>query len=61
MPITLIWKLQLDVKKKIGLAFLLGCGVLTGVCAAIKTSKLASLASRSDLTWETYNLYIWTG
>ncbi|PSN75622.1 hypothetical protein BS50DRAFT_568219 [Corynespora cassiicola Philippines] len=61
MPLTLIWGLQLDLKKKIGLAVLLCCGALTGVCAAVKTSKLVSLASRSDLTWETYDLYIWTG
>lgn len=28
MPVTLIWKLQLDLKKKIGLAILLGCGAV---------------------------------
>lgn len=61
LPVTLIWKLQLDVKKKVGLAILLGCGIVTGICAAVKTSKLVTLQARSDLTWETYDLYIWTG
>lgn len=28
LPVTLIWKLQLDVKKKVGLAILLGCGIV---------------------------------
>ncbi|OCL05545.1 hypothetical protein AOQ84DRAFT_441419 [Glonium stellatum] len=61
MPITLVYRLQLNLRKKVGLCLLLGCGSLTGICAAIKTSKLVSLASRSDLTWGTYELYIWTG
>jgi hypothetical protein len=33
----------------------------TGICAAIKTTKLLGLTARSDLTWETYSLFMWTG
>jgi hypothetical protein len=33
----------------------------TGICAAIKTSKLMSLNERSDFTWETFSLFMWTG
>ena len=31
-----------------------------GVCAAIKVSKLPDLNARADLTWEIYDLYVWT-
>ncbi|KAI0594613.1 hypothetical protein F4775DRAFT_426977 [Biscogniauxia sp. FL1348] len=61
IPITIIWRLQLSVRKRIGLGFLLGGGVLSGICASIKTQHLVSLAARFDLTWETFDLYIWTG
>lgn len=60
MPISIIWHLQLSLRKRIGVVFLLGCGVLSGVCAAIKTANLVALAARSDLTWETFKLYLWT-
>jgi hypothetical protein len=36
-------------------------GCRTGICAAIKTSKLVSLNERSDFTWETFSLFMWTG
>lgn len=61
LPISLVWNLKLNLQKKIGLCLLLGCGVITGIISALKTSHLGSLSSRSDLTWETYILYIWTG
>lgn len=61
IPITIIWDLQLSVRKRISLILLLGAGVFSGVCSAIKTDQLNSLTSRSDLTWETFSLYLWTG
>ena len=33
----------------------------TGICAAIKASKLGTLNARSDFTWETFSLFLWTG
>lgn len=33
----------------------------TGICAAIKASKLSTLNARSDITWETFQLFLWTG
>lgn len=33
----------------------------TGICAAIKTTKLTTLNARSDMTWETFSLFLWTG
>ena len=61
VPAMIVWDLQLSVKKKIGLAFLMGMGVFAGVCAAIKTSKLPELGARSDFTWITIELLIWNG
>ncbi|KAF1948817.1 hypothetical protein CC80DRAFT_430540 [Byssothecium circinans] len=61
LPITLVWNLRLNVQRKIALCLFLGCGVITGIISALKTSHLRSLSERSDITWETYTLYIWTG
>ena len=61
LPTTLIWNLKLNLRTKICLCLLLGCGIITGIISALKTSHLGSLSARSDLTWETYILYIWTG
>ncbi|KAI1407193.1 hypothetical protein F5Y13DRAFT_206546 [Hypoxylon sp. FL1857] len=59
LPGTFIWRLHLTVRKRVGLIVLLGCGMLSGVCSAIKTAQLVSLAARSDLTWATYQLFAW--
>lgn len=61
IPITLIWKLHLSARKRFGLIVLLGSGIFSGVSAAIKTNQLVTLTARSDLTWETFGLYLWTG
>lgn len=61
VPITIIWDLQLSVRKRVSLILLLSAGIFSGVCSAIKTAQLSSLTSRSDLTWETFSLYLWTG
>ncbi|KAI1759504.1 hypothetical protein GGR53DRAFT_141107 [Hypoxylon sp. FL1150] len=58
-PASFIWRLHLTTRKRIGLIALLGCGMFSGVCAAFKTAQLVSLAARSDLTWETFNLFAW--
>ncbi|XXH03925.1 hypothetical protein Hte_010333 [Hypoxylon texense] len=61
LPITLVWKLHLTLRKKIGLVVLLGGGVLSGICAAVKADQLAALANRDDLLWATFDLYLWSG
>ncbi|KAF1965805.1 hypothetical protein BU23DRAFT_545415 [Bimuria novae-zelandiae CBS 107.79] len=61
VPVTLVWGLQTDLKKRLALCALLGCGSITGICAAIKASKLSTLNARSDITWETFQLFLWTG
>ncbi|KAL8761456.1 MAG: hypothetical protein Q9184_002413 [Pyrenodesmia sp. 2 TL-2023] len=50
IPITIVQKLQLSSKKKVGLSILLGMGIFAFVCAVIKTTKLGQLNARSDFT-----------
>lgn len=61
IPVTLVWGLKTDLKKRVALCALLGCGSITGICAAVKASKLSTLNARSDFTWETFQLFLWTG
>ena len=61
LPVTILYKLNLSLKKKLGLSALLGLGLVAAICGAIKTKFLAGLSARSDLTWETYNLFVWSG
>ncbi|KAF2265442.1 hypothetical protein CC78DRAFT_423481, partial [Lojkania enalia] len=61
LPVTIVWNLKLNTLKRIGLVVLLGCGIITGIASAVKTSMLSTLSSRADITWETYSLFIWTG
>ncbi|KAF2278355.1 uncharacterized protein EI97DRAFT_373146 [Westerdykella ornata] len=61
VPVTLVWRLKTDLRKRVALCALLGCGCLTGISAAIKTTKLNGLNARSDFTWETFSLFLWTG
>lgn len=58
LPVTIFYKLNLRLKKKLGLSALLGLGLVAAICGAIKTKFLAGLSARSDLTWETYNLFV---
>ena len=59
IPITIIWDLQLNWHKKVGLSALMGLGVFACICAAIKTSKLTELNARADITFITVDLWIW--
>ena len=59
LPISIIWNLQLNWHKKVGLSALMGMGVFACICAAIKTSKLTELNARADITFITVDLWIW--
>ncbi|KAI0006846.1 hypothetical protein F4779DRAFT_545928 [Xylariaceae sp. FL0662B] len=60
IPVTFIRHLKMSPQKKIGLCILLGMGVLSGVCAAIKTVQSSDLGVREDVSWELYSLYAWS-
>lgn len=59
LPIITISKLQISVKKRVGLSIVLGLGVFAGICTAIRTSYLPELTVRSDFTWIIVTLLIW--
>jgi hypothetical protein len=59
MPIRIVWGLKLNLRQRLGVVALLSVGIVSGICSAIKTAQLASLTVRSDLTWETYSLFLW--
>ncbi|OAQ65152.1 hypothetical protein VFPPC_06312 [Pochonia chlamydosporia 170] len=60
LPATFLYNLELTWKKKIGLCVLLGLSFAAAVFATVKTKYLTSLSGRSDITWETYDLYVWS-
>ncbi|KAF2201389.1 hypothetical protein GQ43DRAFT_440644 [Delitschia confertaspora ATCC 74209] len=60
LPISMMWNLKLDVKKKVAICILLGLGILSGIAAAVKTSMSNRLGSRADFTWEAWGLYAWS-
>ncbi|KAI5864894.1 hypothetical protein GGS23DRAFT_604347 [Durotheca rogersii] len=60
VPVTFVWKLRMSTRRKIGLCILLGMGVLSGVCAAIKTVQSSNLSVREDVSWELFSLYAWS-
>jgi len=61
MPIFIFGRLKMNLKKRLGICGLLGGGIFAAVGGSIKTSLLGSLAARSDITWATYDLFIWNG
>ncbi|CAI6332704.1 unnamed protein product [Periconia digitata] len=59
LPVPMVINLNMSLATKIGLLVVLSCGIVTGVISALKTSTLHSLNAGSDITWDTYMLYIW--
>jgi len=61
LPVSILWGLNMPARQKLGLGGLLSLGLLAAVCGIVKVNYLAGLNARSDLTWETYNLFAWSG
>lgn len=59
-PATFIWRLKMKLRRKIGLMLVLGLGIFSMVATIIKTVQIKSLRSRSDYTYATVWLVIWT-
>ncbi|EZF30147.1 hypothetical protein H109_01242 [Trichophyton interdigitale MR816] len=59
-PIFVIWKLQMSKRTKTCLGCVLALGIVAMIAAIIKTIFLASLTARSDYTYDTISLTIWT-
>ncbi|KHN94962.1 uncharacterized protein MAM_07189 [Metarhizium album ARSEF 1941] len=60
LPVTFMYNLELGRWRKLGLCVLLGLSFTAAVFAAIKTRYLLLLSRRSDVTWETCSLHIWS-
>ncbi|KAK3386835.1 hypothetical protein B0H63DRAFT_468466 [Podospora didyma] len=58
-PTVVLFKLHLELKKKIALCIALGIGSISTVVAIYKTTRIPSLAS-PDFSWDTSDLVIWT-
>ncbi|KAI1214679.1 uncharacterized protein F4807DRAFT_455133 [Annulohypoxylon truncatum] len=58
-PATVLFSLQMNMRKKIALCFALGLGSVACVVAIYKTTRIPGLAD-PDFTWATSDLTIWT-
>ncbi|ERF71197.1 hypothetical protein EPUS_06026 [Endocarpon pusillum Z07020] len=61
LPVTILWKLNMTFRNRMILCILLGLGLCAAICGIVKMTYLGSLTARSDITWETYNLVVWSG
>lgn len=59
MPLTFVLRLQISLKKKVGLCILLGLGVVSGVCVVIKTILLRNFNVQTDETWVLVTAFSW--
>lgn len=58
-PTIVLFKLQINNKKKIALCFALGIGSVSAIVSVYKSTRLPSLA-RPDFSWDTTDLVIWS-
>lgn len=58
-PIFIMRKLQMELRKKIGVCILMGLGALATICAACKIPHLQDQATQ-DITWNVIPLSCWT-
>ena len=61
IPASVIYKLNLELKKRVNLCILLGLGVITSICGIVKATYIPSLKAHADITWNTYDLLVWSG
>ncbi|MCJ1282166.1 hypothetical protein MMC26_001489 [Xylographa opegraphella] len=60
IAVSIIWKLQMPLRKKIELSMILSTGLFACVCACVKMSYLPALETiGADFTWDTVTLFIW--
>ena len=54
----IFWNLQMDLKKKFGLAVIMGLGLIAVIASVIKTVEFKNLAT-PDFTYDATNLVYW--
>jgi hypothetical protein len=58
-PTAVLFKLQLPFRKKMALCVALGIGLVSGIVAIYKTTRIPSLGS-ADFSYDTSDLVVWT-
>ncbi|KAK4870813.1 hypothetical protein LT330_000050 [Penicillium expansum] len=58
-PAYMIRNLQMNTRRKVGVAVLLGLSILAFIAVILKIVKLAALANRGDYTYNTVALFTW--
>ena len=61
VPASLVYNLNLELRKRATLCILLGLGILAGVCGIVKEVYVATLSGHADITWDVYSLTNWAG
>ncbi|MCJ1277485.1 hypothetical protein MMC21_005298 [Puttea exsequens] len=59
-PTLIFWQLQMKLTRKVILCLLFSSGVIAGVSAIIKTTKIGNLGKTKDITYDMTSLMIWT-
>ncbi|KAL1967283.1 hypothetical protein VTN77DRAFT_3329 [Rasamsonia byssochlamydoides] len=59
-PATVLWRLQMSRRKKIGLTITLGLGVFACAVSIYKSTRLTELADKTDFTYDTVDVFLWT-
>ncbi|CAG8075279.1 unnamed protein product [Penicillium nalgiovense] len=59
-PTTILLKLQMSLRKRIALCAALGLGSIASAMAIVKCTQLHGLADKSDYTYGTADLVMWT-
>ncbi|MCJ1247602.1 hypothetical protein MMC30_004817 [Trapelia coarctata] len=59
-PLSILYTLQINKKKKIGLSLVLGLGIIATVAAIWKTTVLPDLYNHADFTYALSDLLIWS-
>ncbi|MCJ1318994.1 hypothetical protein MMC15_004326 [Xylographa vitiligo] len=58
-PVFIIYNLQIQLRLKVILCFLMGLGVFTAICSLVKTAQFNRLEISPDATYEIAPLMIW--
>ncbi|KAJ5984279.1 hypothetical protein N7481_006378 [Penicillium waksmanii] len=59
-PMVVLMKLQMSLRKRIALSAALGLGAIAAAMAIVKCTQLHGLADKSDYTYGTADLILWT-
>ncbi|KAJ5557916.1 hypothetical protein N7513_003502 [Penicillium frequentans] len=59
-PMTVLMKLQMSLRKRLALSAALGLGAIAAAMAIVKCTQLHGLADKSDYTYGTADLILWT-